>query len=355
MPYCPSCGAQHPQGATYCPECGLAVGAGAPVGAPPPPPLPTVGLRDKPRTVDGLATALMVLFGVALLLSLGGAIKTWSLLRVIDGIPESGGGFGDVINVDSALSDSSTFLALSVLVAVALLILLIIFTYRIHQNIDAFGGTNTRLSHGWAIGGWFVPLANFVLPLLCLIDADQGAHLEPGGDTNIRRAKWSRIILVWWLLFSAGYVLNFIGTTTAVSLAPVESQSVEVGIVDNPTDAFGAYSLVLVGQVLLLAAAVAAVKAIHTIWRNQKRQIERLGQVQPEVAPLGHRSLVPGWDPTATSSIGGADRSTIAPPSAWSPPPPPPTGGPTGGQLPPPPGPGTTPSGEQPPPPPPPT
>lgn len=300
--------------------------------------------------------ALMVLFGVAFLTTLFGAIKTWALLGVIADIPDSGGGFGDLIAVDDALTGSDQFLVLSVLAAIAILILLIIFTYRIHRNIDAFGGTNTRLGHGWAIGGWFVPLANFVLPLLCLMDADQAAHLEPGGDTNIRRARWSKIILVWWLLFSAGYVLNFIGNTQAIALAPEGPDLlVDVGIVDNPTDAYGAYAVVFIGSALLAVAAVVAVKAVHTIWKNQEAQIERLGQSSGAAAPAP-QSLVPGWNPTASSpsSAMDTDRSTIAPPSNWAPPPPPPPGSTATGDGPPPPPPGPAPTGDVPPPPPPP-
>ncbi len=294
--------------------------------------------------------ALMILFGVAFLTTLFGAIKTWALLGVIDSIPDSGGGFGDLLDVDNALRSSDQFLVLSVLAAMAIVVLLIIFTYRIHKNIDAFGGTNARLSHGWAIGGWFIPLANFVLPLLCLMDADQAAHLEPGGDTNIRRARWSRIILVWWLLFSAGYVLNFLGNTQALSLAPDGPElQIDVGIVDNPTDAFGAYAIVFIGSALLAVAALVAIKAIHTIWKNQEAEIERLGQVPAPGSAPQPRSLVPGWNPTTTppSPADGADRSTIAPPSNWAPPPPPPPGGEggTAGEVPPPPPPPPPPPG----------
>jgi hypothetical protein len=49
-------------------------------------------------------------------------------------------------------------------VGLAAIVLVITWFYRARKNLDAFPGAGPTMSAGWAIGGWFVPLANLVIP-----------------------------------------------------------------------------------------------------------------------------------------------------------------------------------------------
>lgn len=77
-------------------------------------------------------------------------------------------------------------------------VLVIIWTWRARKNLDAFPGALPHLGAGWAIAGWLVPFANFVVPARVV--------------ANLARASlWKRftpdLVLVWWvawLVFSVG-------------------------------------------------------------------------------------------------------------------------------------------------------
>ncbi|SCL60773.1 DUF4328 domain-containing protein [Micromonospora chersina] len=77
-------------------------------------------------------------------------------------------------------------------------VLVIIWTWRARKNLDAFPGALPHLGTGWAIAGWLVPFANFVVPARVV------ANLA-------RDSLWKRFTpgLVWiwwaaWLAFSVG-------------------------------------------------------------------------------------------------------------------------------------------------------
>ncbi|MEU4478664.1 DUF4328 domain-containing protein [Micromonospora sp. NPDC023966] len=77
-------------------------------------------------------------------------------------------------------------------------VLVIIWTWRARKNLDAFPGALPHLGAGWAIAGWLVPFANFVMPARVV------ANLA-------RDSLWKRftpgLVSVWWaawLAFSVG-------------------------------------------------------------------------------------------------------------------------------------------------------
>lgn len=90
-------------------------------------------------------------------------------------------------------------------------ILMIRWLSLARANADAmFPAHFHRLSSGWAIGGWFVPLANWIIPPLVVTDVVRASN--PTGDSL--RAVW-----VWW----AGWVAaNLILIGGFVLLTPLE-------------------------------------------------------------------------------------------------------------------------------------
>ena len=64
------------------------------------------------------------------------------------------------------------------LLSFAILVLIIIWTYRATKNNEALGRMYPRLKPGWAIAGWLIPLANAVIPLLILQDLWRGSERD---------------------------------------------------------------------------------------------------------------------------------------------------------------------------------
>jgi hypothetical protein len=52
--------------------------------------------------------------------------------------------------------------------------------YRARRGLDRLGATGLTWRPGWAIGGWFIPIANLVIPLLVVNEIDRAGPRRPG-------------------------------------------------------------------------------------------------------------------------------------------------------------------------------
>jgi len=94
-----------------------------------------------------------------------------------------------------------SLLGLENLVTVVAMITFLVWIHRALAAIRQSGGT-TSWSPGWAVGGWFVPLANMVIPWLTVRDALKGV----GKPTALAGAWW----LTWLLVIPLTMVQNLI-------------------------------------------------------------------------------------------------------------------------------------------------
>jgi hypothetical protein len=80
------------------------------------------------------------------------------------------------------------------LIVLATAVAVIGWLYQARRNAEAFSGRRTWLGPAWAIAGWFVPIANFVLPGIVASDA---ARLS-----GVR--TW--LVWSWWAAYVGGVV-----------------------------------------------------------------------------------------------------------------------------------------------------
>jgi hypothetical protein len=110
----------------------------------------------------------------------------------------------------AAEDNASAAFGLPILLNVVLLILLIIWMFRAHRVTDLLGGTDRKWSRGWTIGGWFIPVANFLIPKLVLGEIERIAQ-APRTDgriaTDWRKTSASAKGWLWWGLWFLGIVL----------------------------------------------------------------------------------------------------------------------------------------------------
>jgi hypothetical protein len=88
-------------------------------------------------------------------------------------------------------------------------VLAIIWLYRARTNLDSWGGVEPGMSAGWAIGGWFIPLGNLVIPFRVT------AHVA---RASLRLIGTPVMVVVWWI----AYVLN---QCSSVVLARLDQDS----------------------------------------------------------------------------------------------------------------------------------
>ena len=84
----------------------------------------------------------------------------------------------------SAEDRHSSFFGLYALVAIPVFILLIIFSFKAYKAAQSLWAGPRKWSRGWTVGGWFIPLANFIIVPKVLIETDRIASAPRSGGTS---------------------------------------------------------------------------------------------------------------------------------------------------------------------------
>jgi hypothetical protein len=156
------------------------------------------------RSLRGLQIALAWLLGavgvVAILL--GAAI-----VHRVDLLGDAGNGRSistrSANHADDLVGTAAGWL---ILLTVAIFVVLIVFLYRASKNTAIWDQSTPRWSPGWTIGGWFIPIANLVIPALVVRDiwARTPRYLSDGSRGNESDASW---VWTWWAAWIAVPIL----------------------------------------------------------------------------------------------------------------------------------------------------
>lgn len=129
-----------------------------------------------------------------------GALTAASLVnraRVLDTVASEGG----AADISRSLRSADAFVAMSsallVFCALAVFVLLIVWTWRMDRNMRTLG-TPPRLPGAVAIAGWFIPVVNLVVPFVFVRDFVRGL-----GSSALRRGDRFRatdysVASLWW-------------------------------------------------------------------------------------------------------------------------------------------------------------
>ncbi len=159
-------------------------------------------------------------------------------------------------------------------------ILVAVWTFRSVSNLRVLDRTGARLSPGWTIAMWFIPVANLVLPYLVFQDlwrsSDPGT--EPGDGW--KHVQGSPLVAAAWFLYVAGACAPAVALTT-------------VGVTD--TNAGSVAWLLLLGYVATAAACLLAIPAVRRITARQEAlQATVLTTSRGPALATGN---APGWHP----------------------------------------------------------
>jgi hypothetical protein len=89
------------------------------------------------------------------------------------------------------------------LTSLAAAVLVIVWFYRARKNVDTFPEARPRMKAGWAIGGWFIPFANLVIPYRVMADTAR---------SSLARSRTPGLVGVWWAAILLYY---FVGQAVA--------------------------------------------------------------------------------------------------------------------------------------------
>lgn len=79
---------------------------------------------------------------------------------------------------------------------------------RCHTNLPALGATRLRMTHGWSVGWFFVPLANLWMPYRAAREIWRGSlpgHIYSGEDP---RGQTPVLLQFWWVFWVLSQFLN---------------------------------------------------------------------------------------------------------------------------------------------------
>ena len=128
-----------------------------------------------------------------------------------------------------------------------------LWSFRARASVEAWGIEGLDWGSGWAIGGWFIPFANFVIPKL-VMDAIWSGTMAPLGTTTTRRRS-SLLINGWWWTFVVSHVAG--GAIGSTLFTPQDGLAVFVG-----------YTAVI--AVLSILSAVLAIVLVRRITHQQQ-------------------------------------------------------------------------------------
>ena len=213
------------------------------------------GVAGRGKAIRGLATALSVLLSITAVAALVLAGALFNRASVLE--DPFGASFDELQGADDGAAAGAGFFLLSF---VATGILWIVWQYRHAKNARALGQTD-GLAPGWAIGGWFIPLANWILPGLQLKQA-----AEASDPTGARKAP--PIVIVWWILWAIGGFASF---------STRNSGNEEIASVDDIESFRTGDQLAAVGMLVVIAAALVAVVMVRSLSQRQHQAFAARG------------------------------------------------------------------------------
>jgi len=229
-------------------------GARAPVpGAPP----------TMMRSIGGLAASLTVVLWITVAVSVFAAIAYLNRISVINDLLDFRGGLGAYYDLVQRGEDADDLVSvasgLGTVCSLTILVLLIIWMWRVAKNALDAGRRDPRFAPGWTIGGWFIPLANLVIPGLILQDLWRGSDpsIERGDPMWRLRAKGSALVGWWW----ATWVLSLVATVRITGDGDDRDYFERLRVWD---------SLSAGGQLVRIAAAILLLLVVRRITRRQE-------------------------------------------------------------------------------------
>lgn len=163
------------------------------------------------RTVSrGLLGTLRGFLYATAATAFGAAIASVNWARTVDGVI-----VGTITDPDRLLQAEEMgdgLLGLFALSALVVGVLSIIWWYQAYAAIERTGMAGRSWSAGWAVGGWFIPIANLIIPKLVLNEIDRVSGAADDGSAEWRDRPLHFPATLWWATFVAGSLLIAVGT-----------------------------------------------------------------------------------------------------------------------------------------------
>jgi Domain of unknown function (DUF4328) len=227
------------------------------------------GVGTDHRSARGLATAVTVLILLMAVLCLARAGAHANRASQLDDLRDGRGAFVDGLALADADDDVALSNGLYIVGVIVTGILFIVWQYRHATNARSLSYRVDGLKPGWAIGGWFVPVANLVLPGLQIFGASRESDPDLPVPPGARRGRGSGIVVLWAAVNGVALVVDRVGA----AMFPDHDDYVPAGDLERRlADAVAGDRIVAVASALFVVAAILASVMVN---RLTVRQDER--------------------------------------------------------------------------------
>jgi hypothetical protein len=222
------------------------------------------------QPVGGLATATTVLLLVSASIWVAVSLTELHRFTLMGRLIDAPGSvsYDDVVGADD-LALLVSRLAFGALVVTG--IVLLVWLHRVYRNLDgALRAGRLEYSAGWAVGWWFVPIANLWKPKQVVNEAWKAS--DPGSpDPSVPPTHWNdrkppALLSWWWAAWIIGAVVSRLSVLwgSGSDLSP-SAESLRTSFLVRS-----------VGAAVYVAAALLAVAVVRAVTRRHEQRARNL-------------------------------------------------------------------------------
>ncbi|MEU7515786.1 DUF4328 domain-containing protein [Streptomyces sp. NPDC042898] len=157
---------------------------------------------------DSASFAVTALLGGTVLAD---ALSLFATFELRTAVTEHAG--GDVSGRDLAMASMAGVGLLQILLLLATATAFIVWFHRLRKNAEVWAGDLQARTPGWAIGGWFIPIANLWIPHGVAADIWRASRAEPSaadgrGELGLLHAWWAAFVVDTVVARVAGRILD---------------------------------------------------------------------------------------------------------------------------------------------------
>jgi hypothetical protein len=159
--------------------------------------------------------------------------------------------------------------------------LLLLWMHRAVANLVAWKIKGLSYSPGWAVGWWFIPVANVYKPFAAMIEVWQASN-PAAGIENWSGSRKNTALIVWWICLMGGLILyqfgHFALSSTILDVTnPVHSLVMPEGPLRGRIG--GMLIVVSAAFVLRILGAFALALVVSTVSDNHNEKAESFSPV----------------------------------------------------------------------------
>jgi uncharacterized protein DUF4328 len=140
----------------------------------------------------------------------------------------------------------------------------IVWLHRARTNLDGWDVRGLTWARAWAIGGWFLPFANLVIPLVVVGETGRASENLAASVENRQVSRVSRTIFVLWAV-----LWNLSGVTAVAAV--LAGARLRTGTPRELAEHHGLYAALSYGNaVVVIVAAALAILLVRGVTASQE-------------------------------------------------------------------------------------